>query len=125
MGIGGRARKDFRRRVSTYLLYSEQKAEEVLGAQSVFLPSVVGFKGSKRYCFQGFSGFRSGLSEVFGWRLSGVLLPMNEYKKDTLQNTECLIVLTCFSFVIRPSSEVERFCTFGLNSGCLITPVLN
>jgi len=42
-------------------------------------------------------------------------------KKDTLRNTECLIVLTCFSFVISRTSEVEIFCTFGLNSGCLIT----
>ena len=30
-------------------------------------------------------------------------------KKDTLRNTECLIVLTCFSFVISRMAEVERF----------------
>ena len=46
--IGHRGGKeDFRRRISTYLLYSGQKAEEVLGVWSVFLPSVVGLKGLK------------------------------------------------------------------------------
>ena len=37
--------------------------------------------------------------------------------KKTPCNTECLIVLTCFSFVIRPSSESKRFCTFGRSIG--------
>ena len=32
--------------------------------------------------------------------------------------------LICFSIIIRQSSESKRFCTFGLNSGCLITFVV-
>ena len=62
-----------------------------------------------------------GLPEVFGRRLSGVLLPKNEYKKDTLHNTECLIVFNVFFLRIRTSVESKSFCTFGLNSVCLIT----
>ena len=57
---------------------------------SVFLPSVVGLKGLKARVFKAFL--------VFGRRLSGVLLPKNEYKKDTLQNTECLIVFNLFPY---------------------------
>ena len=82
-------------------------------------------KAQKASVFKAFLTFGLGLLEVFGRRLSGVLLPKNEYKKDTLQNTECLIVFNVFSLVIMPSSEVERFCTFGINSVCLITAFNN
>ena len=47
IGHRGEGKEEFRRRISTYLLYSGYKAEEVLGVRSVFLPSVVGLKGSK------------------------------------------------------------------------------
>ena len=47
IGHRGEGKEDFRRRISTYLLYSGQKAEKVLGVWSVFLPSVVGLKGLK------------------------------------------------------------------------------
>ena len=44
-------------------------------------------------------------------------------QKDTLHNTECLIVINLFSLVISCMSEFERFCTFGINSVCLITTI--
>ena len=47
IGHRGEGKEDFRRRISTYLLYSGQKAEDILGVRSVFLPTVVGLKGSK------------------------------------------------------------------------------
>ena len=110
-------KEDFRRRISTYLLYSWQKAEEVLGVRSVFLPSVVGLKGSKSQSFQDFSGFRSGLPEVFGRRLLGVLLPKNEYKKDTLQNTECLIVFNLFPYSYKAVVREQKFLYFRSKLG--------
>ena len=42
-------------------------------------------------------------------------------KKDTLCFTECLIVFNVLFLRIRTSVESKSFCTFGLNSVCLIT----
>ena len=64
-------------------------------------------------------------STNFRQHLSGVLLPKKAYKKDTLHNTECLIVFNVFFLRIRASVESKSFCTFGLNSGCLIRTTLN
>ena len=47
IGHRGEGKEDFVRRISTYLLYSGQKAEEILGVRSVFLPLVIGLKGLK------------------------------------------------------------------------------
>ena len=102
-----------------YIVGRRQKRSWECG-QSFFRRSLV-LKVQKDSVFKAFLAFGLGLPEGFGRRLSGVLLPKNEYKKDTLQNTECLIVFNVFPLVIMPSSEVKRFCSFGLNSGCLIT----
>ena len=46
---------------------------------------------------------------------------LNKYKKTPCKIQSVLLFLICFHIAIRPSSESKRFCTFGLNSGCLIT----
>ena len=41
-------------------------------------------------------------------------LPENEYKKDTLQNIQSvLLFLICFPLVIRPQVESKSFCAFS------------
>ena len=62
-------------------------------------------------------GFRSGLPEVFGRRLSGVLLPENEYKKDTLQNTECLIVFNVFPYSYKAVVREQKILYFRSKLG--------
>ena len=76
---------------------------------SVFLPSVVGLKGLKARVFKAFL--------VFGRRLSGVLLPKNEYKKDTLQNTECLIVFNLFPYSYKAVGREQKILYFRSKLG--------
>ena len=42
-------------------------------------------------------------------------------KKTPCKIQSVLLFLICFPIAIRSSSESKRFCTFGLNSVCLIT----
>ena len=88
---------------------------EEVGWSSFRLPSVL--KTRKASVFKAFRTFDRGFQRAS----VGVFLPKKAYKKDTLHNTECLIVFNVFFPLIRASFEVKSFCTFGLNSGCLIT----
>ena len=85
--------------------------------QSVFLPSVVVLKVQKARVFKAFLAFGLGLSEVFGRRLWSVLLPKNEYKKDTLQNTECLIVFNLFPYSYKAVVREQKILYFRSKLG--------
>ena len=90
---------------------------EEVGWSSFRLPSVL--KTRKASVFKAFRTFDRGFQRAS----VGVFLPKKAYKKDTLHNTECLIVFNVFFLRIRTSVESKSFCTFGLNSVCLITNV--
>ena len=47
----------------------------------------------------------------------GVFLPKNEYKKDTLQNTECLIVFNLFSYSYKAVVRGQKFLYFRSKLG--------
>ena len=52
IGHRGEGKEDFVRRISTYLLYSGQKAEEVLGVWLVFLRRSLVLKAQKASVFK-------------------------------------------------------------------------
>ena len=114
---GGRARKasDGVFRPIYYIVGRRQKRSWECG-QSFFRRSLV-LKAQKASVFKAFLAFGLGLPEVFGRRLSGVLLPKNEYKKDTLQNTECLIVFDLFPYSYKAVVRGQKFLCFRSKLG--------
>ena len=117
LGIGGRARKTFDGVFLPiyYIVGRRQKRSWECG-QSFFRRSLV-LKAQKASVFKAFLAFGLGLSEVFGRRLSGVLLPKNEYKKDTLQNTECLIVFNLFPYSYKAVVREQKILYFRSKLG--------
>ena len=113
----GEGKEDFRRRFLPiyYIVGRRQKRSGECG-RSFFRQALV-LKAQKARVFKAFLAFGRG----FQRSSVGVFLPKKAYKKDTLQSTECLIVFNLFFLRIRTSVESKSFCTFGLNSGCLIT----
>jgi len=52
------------------------------------------------------------------------LLALFAIKKTPCKSTECLIVFNVLSLAITPPLEVERFCLFRSDCGCLITSLI-
>ena len=121
LGIGGRARKTSGGvfRPIYYMVGRRQKRSWECG-QSFFRRALV-LKAQKASVFKAFLAFGRGFqrSSVGIFRAS-FYLEMNT-KKTPCKIQSVFLFLICFPIAIRPSPEVERFCTFGLNSGCLIT----
>ena len=62
-------------------------------------------------------GLRSGLPEAFGRRLSGVLLPKNEYKKDTLQKYRVSYCFNLFSLCYKAVVREQKILYFRSKLG--------
>ena len=121
LGIGGRARKTsggvF---LPIYYIVGRRQKRSWECGQSFFRRALV-LKTQKASVFKAFLAFGRGFQRPsVGVFRASFYLRMNT-KKTPCNFTECLIVFNVFSLVIMPSSESKRFCTFGLNSGCLIT----
>ena len=104
-----------------YIAGRRQKRSWECG-RSFFSQALV-LKAQKARVFKAFLAF----GRVFQRSSVGVFrapfyLKMNT-KKTPCKIQSVLLFLICFPIAIRPSSEVKSFCTFGLNSGCLITSV--
>ena len=55
----------------------------------------------------------------------GVFLPKKAYKKDTLQNTECLIVFNLFSYSYKAVVREQKFLYFRSKLGLPYNKYLN
>ena len=102
-----------------YIVGRRQKRSWECG-QSFFRRSLV-LKAQKARVFKTFLAFGRGFQ-----RSSVVVFQASFYLRMNTKKTPCkiqsvLLFLICFLIAIRPSSESKSFCTFGLNSGCLIT----
>ena len=121
----GEGKEDFRRRFLPiyYIVGRRQKRSWECG-QSFFRRSLV-LKAQKASVFKAFLAFGRGFhrASVSVFRAS-FYLKMNT-KKTPCKIQSVLLFLICFPTVIRLSSESKRFCTFGLNSVCLITVISN
>ena len=102
--------------------------EEGFKIWAVFLPAKMQDKGEKSSHFNTFGGFGARVLDPL--RLSPysskALSPASSDLKKHTNKTPCkmrsaLLFLMCLSFGYKSFAREQNFCTFGLNSGCLIT----
>ena len=121
LGIGGRASKTsdgvF---LPIYCIVGRRQKRSWECSHPFFRRSLV-LKAERVSVFKAFRAFGLGLQRAaVGVFWASFYLRMNT-KKTPCKIQSVLLFLICFPIAISLSSESKRFCTFGLNSGCLIT----